>query len=117
MVALAFIPNLENKEQVNHKNGKKTDNRVSNLEWCSNLENMQHSWREGLRSKEKTYRYGKENVLSVKVNQLSLDGDFIKKWDCVRDIERTLGFDNRNICACCRKKRPTAYGYIWEYAN
>jgi hypothetical protein len=57
LVAEAFINNTENLPQVNHKNGIKHDNRVCNLEWITNEENMRHSIKTGL----KVFKKGLEN--------------------------------------------------------
>jgi len=61
LVSIAFIPNPNNLEQVNHKNGIKSDNRVENLEWVSPSENVKHSLKNGLQPT----KYSEIEILEV----------------------------------------------------
>lgn len=49
LIATAFIPTINGKDHINHKNGNRLDNTIENLEWCTNQENQTHSWKHNSR--------------------------------------------------------------------
>ena len=111
IVAIAFIPNPENKPEVNHKWGIKTDNRASELEWNTQSENTLHAYENKLQ-KIKT---GKEHKGSRVILQYDLESNYIKKWDTIKEAEEELKI--YGISKCCRGQRKTAGGYIWKYKD
>ena len=58
---------------------------------------------------------GGDNPHSKKVYQYSLNGNFIRKWDCLREIGRILNVNYNSIGDCCRRITKTSHGHIWSY--
>ena len=104
LVAQAFIPNVDKKATVNHKNGDKTNNCVENLEWCNQSYNTKHAYKNNL---IKHYK--------IEINQSDLEGNDIKTWESAKEIEKKLKIKNSQICRCCKNENLTAGGYHWKY--
>lgn len=117
LVANAFLDNPNNLPHINHKNEDKTDNRVENLEWCDAFYNTHYGTAISRRAAKQINR----KDCSKAVNQYSITGEFIKKYESASEAERETGVRKTNISRCCRGLVKTAgtrnnTKYIWRYA-
>lgn len=94
LVAEAFLENPDNLPEVNHKDENKTNNSVSNLEFCSRKYNARYS-----------------NAKKVGCYR---EGNFIKVYDSTIDVTND-GFNQGNVVSCCQGKLKTYKGFQWKY--
>jgi hypothetical protein len=104
LVASVFIPNPNNYLVVNHKDENKHNNKVDNLEWCTPYYNQ---------------TYGTKNIRSAlkrktPIYQYDLKGNFIKKWDSIKEAQDTLKVYNISNCLKGQSRYKNVGNFIWK---
>ena len=126
IVAEAFIPNPDNKPFIDHIDTNKLNNSLSNLRWCTDKENSNNEITKeknranGLRMWEEGCFDNRNNTHYRKVAQYTRDGEYIKTWDSIVEVEAALGIDASSISSLClgtNPKRHTAGGYKWKHVG
>lgn len=105
LVAEAFIPNPNNKLQINHKDGNKKNNNIENLEWCNQSENMKHAYNNGLAN---------NNNQKIKVLQYDLNNNFIRNYDSLLEASKQTNIGISSISLCINGKQKTTHNFIFK---
>lgn len=103
LVAEAFIENSNNYPMVNHIDGNKQNNSVSNLEWCSYSHNNIHALQHNLRSPR-----------GVPIMQRTFDGILVDTFDSAYEAARKLSISANAIIKCANHKTKSAGGFVWQ---
>lgn len=104
LVAKTFLEDYDEKLQVNHKNGNKSNNNINNLEIVTSSENKLHA-----------YRVLKRKTNGKVILQYDLDNNFIKEYASACEANRQTYICRSCINDCCNGKLKTAGGYKWKY--
>ena len=116
LVAECFLDKHNGCDFVNHKDGCKTNNIVSNLEWCDRSHNQKHAYATGLQKAKRS----KDNVLSKAVAMYSLNGELLYTFASLTEATLFLIKPKSSytcISRCCNGERKTAFKYKWKWVS
>lgn len=111
LVYETFVGPVPKGYDVHHKNHIKTDNRVENLELLLSNEHRKMHLKN---YKDKRIENIKKSS-SKPIIQYTLDGEFVAEYPSIIEAARQNHIFYQGICACCKNKQKTAYGYVWKY--
>jgi len=119
LVAIAFLDNPDSKPEVNHNDSNPSNPRLNNLCWMTSSENQLYAYRFGFQVPPLNMlgKFGVKHHASRKINQLDMNGNFMRLFYGASEAMRETGIQASNIKKCLRGERFCAGGFSWEYAK
>lgn len=114
-----FHHSVETKNKIRNslKGIKHTEERIKHQKESKLKQWQDAEYRRKVSEAHKGKMTGKDNPKAKKVSQYDLQGNHIRDFACINDIERELGIDHRMICDCCKGRQKTCKGYVWKYTT
>lgn len=126
IMASAFIPNPLNLPVINHKDGNRTNNVIfinndgtvnyekTNLEWCTQKENVNHSFHVLGREGNRKGCYGKLCYNAIPICAIDKNNKIVMTFDCIMEAQRRTGIKQSHISRCLSGRTKTAGGFVWK---
>ena len=115
LVAEHFLERVKGKEQVNHKDENKANNRADNLEWCTPKENVNYG--DSLRKRAETQRRTGCQLNNIATSKRVWCNEYGIAFASIRDAGRTLGIDHSSISKVCKGKLKSIKGLTFNYLD
>lgn len=112
LVAIEFVPNVDNKPHIDHIDNNRKNNSAVNLRWVTNQENVAHKCTQN----RQAYlgKYGSEHSKSIPVIQMTKGNEKIREYASMTEAANHTGIAISKISCCCNGHRMSAGGFKWQ---